>query len=298
MNKLAVPLGDLQRHVAGEAVRDDHVDDPLRNVVPFDEAAEVDRQPAVAQHRRRPAHDVVALELLGPDAGASATLGLPTPSITPANTSPITANWNRFSEPYSTLAPRSSITTGRWRAGSTEAIAGRSTPGKVFSTNFAIAIKVPVFPAETAAAASPSFTALTASRMLEPCSGAGHAPASRRRHRVRGVPQARPLGQSWPRRHQRLELLAVAEQNEREIQLALQRQCRALDHDPRGRVAAHAVEGDRQVVPPSPERRPPVSRVARPTWPALGLRLEHPVGLTSSARGGPGINACAATPTR
>ena len=79
----------------------------------------------------------------------------------------MTANWNRCSASQSTLAPRSSTTTGRCRAGMTEAMAGRSIPGRVLSTNFAIAIRAPVLPAETAAAASPSFTALMASRMLE-----------------------------------------------------------------------------------------------------------------------------------
>jgi hypothetical protein len=46
--------------------------------------------------------------------------------------------------------------------GQIAAMAGRSTPGSGFRQNFAIAISAPVFPAETAAPASPSRTACTA----------------------------------------------------------------------------------------------------------------------------------------
>ena len=97
---------------------------------------------------------------------SSATRGLATPRMTRAKTSPMTANWNRCSAVQSTLAPRSRTTTGLLRPGMTELMAGRSMPGSVFRTNFAIPMRAPVLPAETAAAASPSFTALMASRML------------------------------------------------------------------------------------------------------------------------------------
>ncbi len=40
-------------------------------------------------------------------------------------------------------------------------------PGSVFSTNFAIAIKAPVLPADTTQAACPFATASMASRMLD-----------------------------------------------------------------------------------------------------------------------------------
>ena len=58
-----------------------------------------------------------------------------------------------------TLSPR--------RVGNIVAIAGRSIPGSVFSTNFAIAISAPVLPAETMPQARPSATASIASRMLD-----------------------------------------------------------------------------------------------------------------------------------
>jgi len=48
------------------------------------------------------------------------------------------------------------------RVGSIAASAGRSTPGIVRSASFAIAMSAPVLPAETAAPASPDFTALIA----------------------------------------------------------------------------------------------------------------------------------------
>ena len=51
--------------------------------------------------------------------------------------------------------------------GNMPAMAGRSIPGKVRNTNFDTAISAPVLPAETTPAASPLWTASTASHMLE-----------------------------------------------------------------------------------------------------------------------------------
>ena len=51
--------------------------------------------------------------------------------------------------------------------GKTPAIAGRVTPGIVRNYNFDMAIKAPVFPADTTELASPSQTALIARRMLD-----------------------------------------------------------------------------------------------------------------------------------
>ncbi len=50
--------------------------------------------------------------------------------------------------------------------GQIAAMAGREMPGSVRSTNFAIAISAPVLPADTAASASPFFTASMVSHML------------------------------------------------------------------------------------------------------------------------------------
>ena len=49
--------------------------------------------------------------------------------------------------------------------GKKEAIAGRSMPGMVLRTNFAIAMRAPVLPAETMAPASPLWTASMARRI-------------------------------------------------------------------------------------------------------------------------------------
>ena len=51
--------------------------------------------------------------------------------------------------------------------GQMAAMAGRSTPAIVFRQNLAMTISAPVLPADTAASARPSFTASSASHMLE-----------------------------------------------------------------------------------------------------------------------------------
>ncbi len=63
-------------------------------------------------------------------------------SIASTSAAPSTANWNRWSGPQSTFAPRSSIVVSPpfW-FGMTPAMAGRSMPSSVFSTKRAIAIK-------------------------------------------------------------------------------------------------------------------------------------------------------------
>src|SRR3546814_5990848 len=76
----------------------------------------------------------------------------------------MTANWIKLLASQSVLAPRSSITTSLSPSvGSSAASAGRSIPGIVRSASFAIAIKAPVLPADTAPPASPRFTASIAS---------------------------------------------------------------------------------------------------------------------------------------
>jgi hypothetical protein len=77
------------------------------------------------------------------------------------------ANWSRFSASHSMLAPRSSMTLSPRRVGKNDAIAGRSMPGSVLNTIFAVAISAPVLPAETMPCASPAATASMARRMLE-----------------------------------------------------------------------------------------------------------------------------------
>ena len=99
---------------------------------------------------------------------SSPTVGLVTPSTARANTSPMTANWTRLSASHSLLAPRSRNTASLRRVGISEAIAGRSMPGRVLSTNLASAMSAPVLPADTAALARPAFTASIARHMLVP----------------------------------------------------------------------------------------------------------------------------------
>ena len=77
------------------------------------------------------------------------------------------ANCSRCSGVQSAFAPRSSAYTCPVRVGSTAQIAGRSIPGRVFSTNFAVPMSAPVFPALTQACARPSFTRSIATRMEE-----------------------------------------------------------------------------------------------------------------------------------
>ena len=79
----------------------------------------------------------------------------------------MTANCRRCSAVQLTLAPRSSMQTRSLTVGRNEAMAGRSIPGIIFSTNREIAIKAPVLPALTHASATPSLTRLTATRIDE-----------------------------------------------------------------------------------------------------------------------------------
>ncbi len=62
-------------------------------------------------------------------------------------------------------APRSSTMDSPFSVGQMAAIAGRSIPAMVLSSNLAIAISAPVLPAETATSASPFLTASMASHM-------------------------------------------------------------------------------------------------------------------------------------
>ena len=74
----------------------------------------------------------------------------------------------RFPASQVMLAPRSSITDSPFMVGKKEAMAGRSMPGRVLRTNFAMAMSAPVLPADTTPRALPSCTALIARRMDEP----------------------------------------------------------------------------------------------------------------------------------
>ena len=97
----------------------------------------------------------------------SPTVGRSMPSTAVASALPMTANWTSCSAVQLTFAPRSSAVVTPLRVGSCDAIAGRSMPGSVFSTNRAIAISAPVLPADTHACAAPSLTRFTATRIDE-----------------------------------------------------------------------------------------------------------------------------------
>ena len=79
----------------------------------------------------------------------------------------MTAKSTRLRASQATFAPRSSISDSPRNVGKNPAIAGLSTPGRVFNTNLAMANSAPVLPAETTPAAWPSRTVLIARRMLE-----------------------------------------------------------------------------------------------------------------------------------
>ena len=137
-----------------------------------------------------------------------------------------------------TLSPR--------RVGNSVAIAGRSMPGRVFSTNLAIAISAPVLPADTTPSARPSATASIASRMLDRRAGA-------QRQRRLGVVEHRPRRYGAARRLRQPRQLCssgailafVAEQQEMGVGMPLAARYSAPRSDHRRRaVAAHRVEGD------------------------------------------------------
>src|SRR5882672_1369567 len=69
------------------------------------------------------------------------------PSKSAASTEPITANCDKCSGVHEALAPRSSIYVCPPRDGMSDTMAGRSTPGSIFSTKCAVAINAPVLPA-------------------------------------------------------------------------------------------------------------------------------------------------------
>ena len=76
-----------------------------------------------------------------------------------AMAAPISAISTRCSASVPMVAPTSSTTLSPRTVGHRQAMAGRSMPVSVFRQIFDIAISAPVLPAETAASASPSFTA-------------------------------------------------------------------------------------------------------------------------------------------
>ena len=78
---------------------------------------------------------------------------------------PITARLTRWCASAPIEAPRSSTIDSPRSVGHSAAMAGRSMPGMVFKLNFAMAMRAPVLPADTAASASPFFTASSASHI-------------------------------------------------------------------------------------------------------------------------------------
>ena len=98
----------------------------------------------------------------------SRTDGSGTSRISWANTTPMCANWRRWSGLASAFAPASIRTVGPRFPGITIAMPGRSTPGSLRTWRSEAASIAPVFPAEITASASPSTTALTARTRDEP----------------------------------------------------------------------------------------------------------------------------------
>ena len=133
----------------------------------------------------------------------------------------------------------------RW-VGKNEAIAGRSMPGNVFRTNFAIAIKAPVLPAETTPSARPSATASIASRMLD-CRPVRSA--------IDGLSSSITISLVWrsstasARRgsfaSRGLRIFLVTEKDQAQPRVPLQCHISAAQHHIGGLGTAHRVEGDR-----------------------------------------------------
>ena len=159
----------------------------------------------------------------------------------------MTANSTRFLLSHSILAPRSSITLSPRIVGKNDAIAGRSMPGSVLSTNLAIAIRAPVFPADTTQAALPCATASMASRMLEfrPAAQSdcrlGIVADGIRRMMNRG--DALKIGQV---REQRLYPLFVAEEQIVDLRATQPSHVGTRDNHFRRMISAHGIKGDRQ----------------------------------------------------
>ncbi len=102
------------------------------------------------------------------------TVGRALPVKTEQSAAPMTANWRKCSAVQSTFAPKSNMIEPPSECmplpageGITDAIAGRSMPGKVLSTNREVAMSAPVLPALTQASASPFFTASKAKRSVD-----------------------------------------------------------------------------------------------------------------------------------
>src|SRR5215831_10835540 len=150
---------------------------------------------------------------------SSPTVGSTSPRTVRAKTSPIRANWTRFSSSHSTLAPRSSITLSPRRVGKNDAIAGRSIPGSVLSTNLAIAVGASV---------------------RDRIDRQPHArlPARPQRHRrpcivgnrLVGVVHSHGAGETRDLRQQRRDLLLCPEQQETDLGMSLQGDVRPAHH--------------------------------------------------------------------
>ena len=127
--------------------------------------------------------------------------------------------------------------------GHSAAIAGRSIPAIGRRMSFDIAMKAPVLPAETATSASPFCTASIASHRLEPLP---------RRKRLAGlvahgnncigVDDARAPGKGRCLVNLGGDLRLVAEEQETQVRMTLERERRAGDHDLGAVISTHGVK--------------------------------------------------------
>ena len=144
------------------------------------------------------------------------------------------------------VAPTSSTMLSPRIVGQMAAMAGRSTCAMVLRQILAIAMSAPVLPAETAASASP-----VAHRLHGPPHGRLAAPGADRlarlvvhAHRHLGMADLDRALQARVRLDERRDGALVAEHEEAQGRMPLERQRRAR-HDDRGAViAAHGVERD------------------------------------------------------
>ena len=148
-------LHHLQRHVAGEAVGDDHVRLAGADREPLDVADEVQarrsRRARNGPRRRSPCPwSPPSRWPAAPRAGDA------TPATASMNAAPMCANWTSISGRTSTFAPASSSRNGLPGTGIMIASAGRWTPRTRLKPNSDAASAAPVEPPQTSASASPA----------------------------------------------------------------------------------------------------------------------------------------------
>ena len=241
----AVPSAVLIAMLPAEALAHHHVDGSLADVVALDEAHIVEeRQARFAQDAPGLAHRLLALHFLDADIEQADGRALEIEQHARHRA----AHHGKIDQMLGVRADRGAdIEHDRVAldaSATAPAIAGRSIPAMVRRLNFAIAIRAPVLPAETATSASPFFTASIASHIEDfqrPWRSAWLGLASIRTTTSvctsREAAFSRGRASSSGRDHG-----LVAEQDEFRVGVAGKRKIGAGNHDRRPDVAPHGIE--------------------------------------------------------